>query len=155
MTQGKPYSRWLVIVLMLILAGVSGVQIILPMLNGRHDDVPFRAQLEEVFSMSKKLAAYAQAHSSSEEPSGVYDSVASLVAAGILSLEDERFIREHHIQYYGYDPMHFDTGTPVFELIYTNGAYVRRVIGFRDGHAEVARPDDHREVPNHDSAGNH
>jgi hypothetical protein len=57
-----------------------------------------------------------------------------LLASGVISPDDAAYLREHQIQFYGFDPAKTGADTRVFETICTNTSPPRRIVGYGDGH---------------------
>ncbi len=61
------------------------------------------------------------------------DSIDGLLANGVLSADDATYIREHHIQFHGFNPARIGADVAVFETICTNTTPPRRIVGYSDG----------------------
>ena len=66
-------------------------------------DTPFTREFAAIHDLSTKLAHYAEDHATFS-PGHSGESVNSLVKAAVLSASDAAYIREHHIQFRGFDP---------------------------------------------------
>ena len=60
----------------------------------------------------------------------------AFVAAGILSTNDEAYIREHGIEFHGFDGTRTGADVAVFETVCNRTKPPRRITGYADGHAE-------------------
>ena len=103
----------------------------------RTSDTPQMRELSAIYQLCTKLRYYADEHS--VFPSGVTknNSIDELVAAGVLSADDAAYIRDHRIEYRGFDLNHIAADVPVFETIFTNTSSPRRIVGFSDGHVTM------------------
>ena len=98
-------------------------------------DTPFTREFAAVHQLSAKLALYAQDHATF--PAGQSgESISALVEAGALSTSDAEFIRQHRIEFRGFDPGHIGSDVVVFETTFTNTKPARKIIGYSDGHAQ-------------------
>ena len=51
-----------------------------------------------------------------------------LLASGAISADDATYLREHQVQFYGFDPVHNGADVRVFETICTNTKPPRRIV---------------------------
>ena len=56
-----------------------------------------------------------------------------LAAAGVLSADDVSYIRDHHVEFRGFDPGRIGGDVPVLERLFTNTSTPRRIVGYSDG----------------------
>ena len=80
-----------------------------------------------------KLRFYAEAHPSSAVGDFAGKGIDELAAAGILSQDDATYIREHRIEFFGFDPTRVAGDVPVLQSMFTNGGTRRRIVGHSDG----------------------
>ena len=80
-----------------------------------------------------KLRNYADEHQTLPGAEQTGKSLDSLVAVGILSLDDAAFIREHHIDFRGFDPSRIASDIVVMETVFMNTKIPRRIVGYSDG----------------------
>jgi hypothetical protein len=93
--------------------------------------------IREVFAIHEicsKLRHYADEHHPSSSGNATGETVDSLVASGVLSVNDAAYIREHHIAFRGFDPNRIGFGIVVMETVFTNGQTAHRIVGYSDGH---------------------
>ena len=95
-------------------------------------DTPFTREYNQVHRLTGKLV-----RSEVPSPKGA-DSrrIEAFVAAGILSTNDARCIREHGIEFHGFEGTRTGANVPVFETVCRSTKPPRRITGFADGHAE-------------------
>jgi hypothetical protein len=62
--------------------------------------------------------------------------VEAFVVAGILSSNDAAYIREHGIEFLGFDGTRTGADIPILEGVCTNTKPPRRITGYADGHAQ-------------------
>jgi hypothetical protein len=87
-----------------------------------------------------KLTIYAQENSSLPATNVSRMGVADLAAAGILSREDAAYIKDHDIQFRGFNPARIGAEIPVLETVFTNMRVPRRIVGYSDGHVVSRDP---------------
>ena len=80
-----------------------------------------------------KLRLYTEEHPTTSVRDLSGKGVDDLTAAGILSLDDATYIREHHVEFRGFDPTRIGGNAPVLETIFTNTKTPRRIVGYSDG----------------------
>jgi len=101
-------------------------------------DTPFTREYNQVHRLIGKLVL-----SELPPPKGASSkSIEAFVAAGILSTNDAAYIREHGIEFYGFDGIRTGVDVVVFETICTRTKPPRRITGYADGHVQ------YREVTN-------
>jgi hypothetical protein len=86
-------------------------------------DTPFMREYARIHVLCGKLLSGGAAGKS----------IDGLLAAGILSVDDATYIRDHHIQFHGFDPARIGADIAVFETICTNTTPPRRIVGYSDG----------------------
>ncbi|MCP5523616.1 MAG: hypothetical protein H7A46_18920 [Verrucomicrobiales bacterium] len=57
-------------------------------------------------------------------------------SAGILSSNDVAYVRQHGIEFHGFDGTRTGANVAIFEAVCTSTKPPRRIIGHADGHAE-------------------
>jgi hypothetical protein len=57
----------------------------------------------------------------------------SLLASKVISPDDAAYIRDHRIQFYGFDPARTGADIKMFETICTNTSPPRRIVDYSDG----------------------
>ena len=93
-------------------------------------DTPFMRELNQVYRLTGKLVL-----SELPPPKGPDSKrIEAFVAAGILSTNDAAYIRQHGIEFRGFDGTR-TADVPVFEMVSTNTRPPRRITGYADGHA--------------------
>ncbi|HWV99196.1 MAG TPA: hypothetical protein VNZ64_05825 [Candidatus Acidoferrum sp.] len=60
--------------------------------------------------------------------------IEAFVVAGVFTADDAAYLREHNIQFHGFDPASVGADVAVFETIFTNTELPRHIIGYADGH---------------------
>jgi len=96
-------------------------------------DTPFVREMAGIHGICTKLVHYAEEHHALPS-AAAGKTVESLVAAGILSGPDGRYIRDHHIEFHGFDPTAMSADVVIFETVFTNTEAPRKIIGYGDGH---------------------
>ncbi|MGH7970385.1 MAG: hypothetical protein ACREIC_16805 [Limisphaerales bacterium] len=98
-------------------------------------DTPFVREFNEVYRLTGKLV-----RCEVPLPKGS-DSrrIEAFVTAGILSVQDEAYIRERGVEFHGFDAARTGADVMVFEAVCRNTKPARRIIGFADGHAEYRK----------------
>jgi hypothetical protein len=96
-------------------------------------DTPFMREYARIHDICSKLRFYAEENPSSSVRDFSGKSVDDLAAAGIMSLDDARYIREHRIEFRGFDPTRIGGDVPVLETIFTNTKTPKRIVGYTDG----------------------
>ncbi len=95
-------------------------------------DTPFMREYNQVYRLTGKVV-----RSELPPPKGPGSKrIEAFVAAGILSSNDAVYIRQHGIEFHGFDGARTGADVLVFETVSTNSKPPRRIIGFADGHAE-------------------
>ena len=106
-------------------------------------DTPMIREISAMHQIGTKLRYYADEHQTLPGGEQTGKSPDSLVAAGILSLDDATYIREHHIEFRGFDPSRIGSDIIVMETVITNADKVPcRIVGYSDG--SVVRYDLHQ-----------
>lgn len=96
-------------------------------------DTPFTREYARIHDICSKLRFYAEEHPSSSVGDLSGKSVDDLATAGILSLDDAKYLREHRIAFRGFDPTRIGGDVPVLETTFTNARTPRRIVGYSDG----------------------
>jgi hypothetical protein len=78
-------------------------------------DTPFIREYARIHAICSKLRFYAEMHPGAGVDDLSSKSVDDLAAAGILSLDDAAYIREHSIAFRGFDPTRIGGAVPVLE----------------------------------------
>src|SRR5436190_2692765 len=94
-------------------------------------DTPFMREYTRIHDICSRLRFYAEEHPTSSVADLSGKSVDKLAAAGILTFDDATFIREHRVEFRGFDPTRIGGDFPV--LICTNTKTARRIVGYSDG----------------------
>lgn len=103
-------------------------------------DTPLMREYSRIYQICVKLRYYAGEHYTFPDGTKTNKSIDGLVAVGALSTDDAAYIRDHQIEYHGFD-LSYDADTPVFETIFTNTRSPRRIVGFSDGHVTMQNLD--------------
>jgi hypothetical protein len=90
-------------------------------------DTPFMRELSRIHEIGGNITAY---YTNKALAGGDID---GLLASKVISPDDAAYIRDHRIQFYGFDPARIAGDIPVFETICTNTSPPRRIIGYSDG----------------------
>ena len=98
-------------------------------------DTPFMREYSRIHKICSTLRFYAENHTNSGVSDFSGKSLGDLAAAGILSHDDATYIREHRIEFFGFDPDRIADDVPVLQSMFTNGATRRRIVGYSDGSA--------------------
>ena len=93
--------------------------------------------VSRIHGISTKLRWYADEHSVFPGGAATNGSIDNLVSAGILSADDVAFLRDHKVNYYGFDLSHIAADVPVFAIVFTNTKASYHIISYSDGHTEV------------------
>src|SRR5271169_7104252 len=94
-------------------------------------DTPFTREYNQIHRLTGKLVL-----SELPPPKGPDSKrVEAFVAAGILSTNEAAYIREHDIEFYGFDGIRTGADVVVFETVCTQTRPYRRITGYADGHA--------------------
>lgn len=88
-------------------------------------------EFNRIHQICSKLRFYADEHPQSAVADMSGKSVGDLAAAGILSVDDDAYIREHRIEFRGFNPDRIGGDVPV--LVVTNTKTSRRIVGYSDG----------------------
>ena len=127
----KSFSIWIVAaVLAVVVAGF----ILLSQPISRAKDTPLMRAYSQLHLTCGKLRHYADEHSTFPGGSHTNGSVDALVSAGILSAGDAVFLRDHQVEYRGFDLSRIAADVPVFEMVFTNTKTPRHIISYSDGH---------------------
>ena len=106
-------------------------------------DTPMFREYSGMHQIGTKLRYYANKHQTLPGGEQTGKSPDSLVAAGILSPDDATYIREHHIEFRGFDPSRIGPDSIVMETVVTNADKIPcRIVGYSDG--SVVRYDLHK-----------
>ena len=97
-------------------------------------DTPFMREYARIHEICGKLTIYAQGNPSLSPTNISRMGIDDLAAAGILSRDDAEYIKEHVVQFRGFDPARIGADIPVFETVFTNMRVPRRIVGYSDGH---------------------
>jgi len=96
-------------------------------------DTPFMREYTRIHKICSALRFYAEDHTNSAISDFSGKGVGDLVGAGILSPDDATYIREHRLEFFGFDPTRIAGDVPVLLSMFTNGTTRRRIIGYSDG----------------------
>ena len=101
--------------------------------GGSHvQDTPFTREFNQVSRLARKVVL-----SEVPPPKGPDSKrIEAFEAAGILSSNDVAYVRQHGIEFHGFDGTRTGAGVLIFEAICKNTSPPRRIIGYADGHAE-------------------
>ena len=69
-------------------------------------------------------------------------SIEALSTNGILSTNDVAYLRDHGVEYYGFDLSRIAPDVPVFEMVFSNHNRLYHIISYSDGTTAV--PDLHK-----------
>jgi hypothetical protein len=133
----KKVAQWLIVV---VIAGVVMWFGILPhvLYSGPViRNTPMMLEVSRMHEICTKLVFYADEHHSSAPGNTIGKSVGSLVAAGIISADDATYIREHQIEFRGFDPTKIGADIPVLETVFTYTQTPHRIVGYTDGSVVV------------------
>ena len=125
----RKVTIWLVLVIIL---GFVAYAVLVPS-GPVIRDTPFMREYSRIHQICSKLTLYAQEHPGSTGGSVSRMTADELAAAGILSLDDVSYIRDHHIEFRGFDPSRIGGDVPVLERLFTNTSTPRRIVGYSDG----------------------
>jgi hypothetical protein len=103
-------------------------------------DTPLMREYSSIHKICAKLRWYSDGHSTFPNGVTTNSSIDGLVAVGILSADDAAYIRDHQIEYHGFDLRHIAADVPVFETVFTNTSSPRHIFGFSDGSATMRGP---------------
>jgi hypothetical protein len=96
-------------------------------------NTPLMQEIAGMHDICTKLDYYAEEHHTLPG-ADTGKTLDSLVAAGILSEQDGGYLRDHHIEFRGFDPAGVGPDVVVLETVFTNTRSPRRIIGYADGH---------------------
>ena len=138
-TPLNKFGIWFVILAVVVLVVCFFPQIRSPVVK----DTPMLREISAMHDIGTKLRCYADEHQTLPGGEQIGKSPDSLVAAGILSLDDATYIREHHIEFRGFDPSRIGSNIIVMETVITNTDKIPcRIAGYSDG--SVVRYDLHK-----------
>src|ERR1017187_4818841 len=104
----------------------------------RAKDTPLMRAYSRLHQTCGKLRYYADEHSTFPGGAPTNGSIDTLVSAGILSADDAAFLRDHQVEYHGFDLGRIAAGVPVFEMVFTNNKTPHRIVSYRDGHTVMS-----------------
>ena len=130
----KSFGIWILVAISVVVIG--GVFLLQPI--SRAKDTPLMRAYSRLHQTGGKLRHYADAHSTFPGGTSTNGSVDTLVSAGILSADDAAFLRDHHVEYYGFDLGRIAADVPVFEMVFTDTKIPRRIVCYSDGHAVMS-----------------
>jgi len=90
-------------------------------------------EISAMYHICTKLRHYADEHHAFPSGSASGKSVDSLVAAGILSVDDAVYMREYQIEFRGFDPSRIGPDIVVMETVFRNTKTPCRIVGYSDG----------------------
>lgn len=122
-----------IIVVCLVLAGLIGLVALFLPSGPVAKDTPLMREISAMHQIGTKLRYYADEHQTLPGGEKTGKSVDLLVTSGVLSLDDATYIREHHIEFRGFDPSRIGSDIVVMETIFTNTKTPRRIVGYSDG----------------------
>ena len=96
-------------------------------------DTPFTREYARIHEICAKLASYSYDHKAFPDGEATGRSIDGLLAAGIISADDAAYIRDHGIQFRGFDPARIGADIAVFETVFTNTTSPRHIVGYSDG----------------------
>jgi hypothetical protein len=99
----------------------------------RFRNTPFMQEYVRIHKICTNLRFHAEEHPTSAVHDFSGKGIDDLAAAGILSQDDAAYIREHRIEFFGFDPTRVTNDVPVLQSMFTNGATRRRIVGYSDG----------------------
>ena len=123
-----------IIAVCLVLAVIIAVAALLVRSGPVVRDTPLIREISGMHQICTKLRYYADEHHTFPTGDATGKSVDSLVESGILSPDDAAYIREHHIEFHGFDPSRIADDITVLETVFTNTRSPRRIVGYSDGH---------------------
>jgi hypothetical protein len=128
-------SKWLAVV---IIAGAVLWFGILPRVFGPViRDTPMMREISRLHEICTKLVYYAEEHHSLAPDNAIGKSLDSLVSSNVISADDVSYIRDHQIEFRGFNPAKISADIAVFETVFTNTRIPRRIVGYSDGHVET------------------
>jgi hypothetical protein len=130
----KSFGIWVLIGVSAVVIG--GVLLFQPI--SRTKDTPLMRTYSQMHLTCGKLRHYADGHSTFPGGASTNGSVDTLVSAGILSADDAAFLRDHQVEYHGFDLSRIEGEVPVFEMVFTNTKTPRRIISYSDGHTVMS-----------------
>jgi hypothetical protein len=90
-------------------------------------------EYSRVHQICVKLLRYAEANPSSAAGDFSGKGIDDLAAAAILTQNDASYIREHRIDFFGFDPTRIAGDVPVLQSFITNSGGAHRIVGYSDG----------------------
>lgn len=131
----KSFGIWMFVAISVIVIG--GVLLLQPV--SQTNDTPLMRAYSRLHQTCGKLRHYADGHSIFPGGASTNGSVDTLVSAGILSVDDAAFLRDHQVVYHGFDLRRIAPDVPVFEMVFTNTRTPRRIVCYSDGHAAMSQ----------------
>ena len=111
--------------------GVIAIWLAVPRSGPR--DTPFIREYNRIHQICGKLASYAEDHKAFPDGDTTGRSIDGLLAAEIITADDAAYIRDHHIQFHGFDPSRIGGDIPVLEALFPDKSPRRRIVGYSDG----------------------
>src|SRR5207247_1085134 len=106
-----------------LLAAISAVLLVgfflLSQPISRAKDTPLMHAYSRLHQTCGKLRYYADEHSAFPGGATTNGSIDNLFSAGILSADDVAFLRDHQVEYHGFDLSRIAADVPVFEMVFT------------------------------------
>jgi hypothetical protein len=96
-------------------------------------DTPMMREISAMHEIDIKLRYYADGHQTLPGGPNTGKSIDSLVGLGILSPDDAVYIREHHVEFHGFDPSRIGPDIAVMETVFTDTRTPRRIVAYSDG----------------------
>jgi hypothetical protein len=93
-------------------------------------DSPFVRQISAMQHICTKLRDFEYDHPVLKPEDMAGRSLTDYVALGVLSPQDVTYIRDHGIQFHGFDPKKIGGDVPVLEAAY--GRFRKRMVGYSD-----------------------
>jgi len=126
----KSSGIWILVAISVVVIG--GLFLLQPI--SRTKDTPLMRVYSRLHQTCGKLRHYADEHSTFPGGAPTNGSIDTLVVSGILSADDEAFLRDHQVEYHGFDLSRIAADVPVFEMVFTNTKIPRHIISYSDGH---------------------
>jgi hypothetical protein len=98
---------------------------------------PRTKQLSTMKGIGVKLRNYAAEHDIATVGNLKGKTVEDLVAMEVMSSADAAYLREHQVQFYGYDSSEVSDRVPVFEAWYPLHAPSSRIVVYSDSSATI------------------
>ena len=119
---------------------VIGLFLMMMLPISRAVDTPFMREYARIHEICVKLRHYADEHSTFPGGATTNANIDELAVAGALSADDVAYIREHRIEYRGFDMSNIAADTLVFSAVVTNTEPPRVITAYSDGHTVWETP---------------